>query len=76
MGFNGHPGNNTDIALKVLFCLGLNFMTFPTNYKLSCKLQIVLFSKKIDDISLSEDEDFPTSTKKQKRLIKISDDSD
>ena len=28
------------------------------------------------DISLSEDEDFPTSLKKGKRLIKISDDSD
>ena len=33
-------------------------------------------TKKMGDISSSEDEDFPTSTKKQKRLIEISDDSD
>ena len=33
-------------------------------------------AKKIGEISSSEDEDFPTSTKKQKRLIEISDDSD
>ena len=33
-------------------------------------------TKKIGEISLSEDEDFHTSTKKRKRLIEISDDSD
>ena len=33
-------------------------------------------TKKIGDISSSEDEDFPPSTKKRKRLIEISDDSD
>ena len=58
MGFNGPPGNKTDIALKLLFCLGLNFMTFLTNYKL------FFSTKKLGDISSSEDENFPTSTKK------------
>ena len=33
-------------------------------------------TKKIGDISSSEDEDFPTFMKKQKRLIEISDDPD
>ena len=33
-------------------------------------------TEKIGDISSSEDEDFPTSTKKRKRPIEISDDSD
>ena len=33
-------------------------------------------NKKIGGISLSEDEDSPTFTKKQKRLIEIGDDSD
>ena len=33
-------------------------------------------TKKKGDISASEDKDSPTSTKKQKRLIEISDDSD
>ena len=33
-------------------------------------------TKKIGDIRSSEDEDFPTLTKKRKRLIEISDDSD
>ena len=32
--------------------------------------------KKIGDISSSEDEDFPTSTKKRKRRIEIGDDLD
>ena len=58
MGFNGHPGDKTDTALKLLFCLGLNFMAFLTNYKLFFSM------KKLGDISSSEDENFPTSTKK------------
>ena len=33
-------------------------------------------TKKIGDISSSEDEDFPTSTKKRKRHIEIGDDLD
>ena len=45
-------------------------MTLPANYKLSFSI------KKIDDISSSKEEDFPTSTKKWKLLITISDDSD
>ena len=34
-----------------------------------------LTKKKIGDLGPSEDEDFPTSTKKRKRLIEISKDS-
>ena len=31
-GFSGPPDNKTDVALKLLFCLALNIMNFPTTY--------------------------------------------